>query len=86
MVVKVYLDEKLEAKFRKAAMEVYGYGRGSLSSAAEEAIRSWVSDYEAQHMGLTEEDPVDSIRGLLDHVNKGSVEPQHKAGEIRAEN
>jgi hypothetical protein len=86
MVVKVYLDEELETRFRKAAMEIYGYGRGSLSSAAEEAIRSWVSDYEAQHEGLIEEDPVDNIRGLLDHVNKGSVELQHKAGEIRAEN
>lgn len=40
MVVKIYLDEELETKFRKAAMEVYGYGRGSLSSAAEEAIRT----------------------------------------------
>ena len=79
MVVKVYLDEELEARFRKAAMEVYGYGRGSLSSAAEEAIRSWVSDYEAQYEYFTEEDPVDSIRGLLDHVNKGSVELQYKA-------
>jgi hypothetical protein len=85
MVVKIYLDEELETRFRKAAMEVYGYGRGSLSSAAEEAIRTWVSEYEAQYEYPTKEEPVESIRVLLDHVNKESVELQHKASEIRAQ-
>ena len=37
--IKIYLDEELEKRFRKVAMEIYGYGRGSISRAAEDAIR-----------------------------------------------
>ncbi|MFP3951872.1 MAG: hypothetical protein ACLFVP_07040 [Candidatus Bathyarchaeia archaeon] len=86
MVVKVYLDEELEERFRRAAMEVYGYGRGSLSSAAEDAIRSWLQEYDSlKEEASVPEDPVGAIRGLLSHVDKGAVELQHEAGEIRVE-
>ena len=44
--LKIYIDEELEIKFRKLAMEVYGYRRGSISRAAEEAIRMWVAEHE----------------------------------------
>lgn len=86
MVVKVYLDEDLEARFRKTAMEVYGYCRGSLSSAAEDAIRSWLQEHESlQKEASIPDDPVKAIKGILSHVDKGAVELQHEADEVRAE-
>jgi len=41
--LRIYLPEELKKKFRKFSMESYGYSRGSLSRAAVEAIRSWIS-------------------------------------------
>jgi hypothetical protein len=43
--MKIYLPEGLDQKFRKAAMNAYGYGRGSISKAATEAISEWCSKY-----------------------------------------
>ena len=39
--LRVQLSDELEKLFRKIAMKRFGYGRGSLSRAAEEAIRRW---------------------------------------------
>ena len=39
--LKVYLPDDLDQQFRKTAMAVYGYGRGSLSKAAVEAFSKW---------------------------------------------
>jgi len=39
--LKIYLSEELDERFRKAAMEAFGYGRGSISKAAEEALIRW---------------------------------------------
>ncbi len=44
--LKIYLSENLNEKFRRIAMSVYGYGRGSLSKAAEEALTRWCSEHE----------------------------------------
>ena len=44
--LKVYVDEELEKRFRKVAMEVYGYGRGSISKAVEDAMRKWLLEHE----------------------------------------
>jgi hypothetical protein len=44
--LKIYLSDGLNEKFRRIAMRVYGYGRGSLSRAAEEAIAKWCSAHE----------------------------------------
>jgi hypothetical protein len=44
--LKVYLSESLNEKFRRMAMSVYGYGRGSLSRAAGEAFTKWCSEHE----------------------------------------
>ena len=32
-----------EVKFRQLAMEKFGYGKGSLSKALEEAVENWIS-------------------------------------------
>jgi hypothetical protein len=44
--LKIYLSDSLSEKFRRIAMSVYGYGRGSLSKAAEEAFTRWCSEHE----------------------------------------
>jgi len=85
--LKIYLDEDLEKRFRRMAMEIFGFGRGSISRAAEDAIRKWVLEYE-RIVGEIEvpEDPVRAIRGMLRHVKKSSVELQHEVRELRREN
>ena len=83
--LKIYIDEEVEKRFRKMSMEIYGYGRGSISRAAEEAIRRWLLEHE---MMIDEieipKGPVKAIRGMLKHVKKSGVELQHKARGIRA--
>jgi len=83
--LKVYLPEELEKRFRKLSMSVYGYGRGSLSKAAEEALRRWCLEMEEVAPAIEEaRDPVEAIRGLLKGVGKSAVELQHEARKLRA--
>ena len=42
--IRGVVSEELEEKFRKLAMEKFGYGKGSLSKALEEALRHWIKD------------------------------------------
>lgn len=82
--IEVYVRDEVEEKFRRLAMMVYGYGRGSLSKAAEEAFLQWVMKYEAMLEEINvPDDPVSSIKGLLAGINKSGVELQHEARRIR---
>jgi hypothetical protein len=45
--LKVYLSGELDKRFRMLAMSVFGYGRGSLSEAAVEALTKWCEEHEA---------------------------------------
>ena len=64
--LKVYLSEVLDRRFRMLAMGVYGYGRGSLSKAAIDAITKWCAEQGAaksdkqsnQGSSLSSSDPV----------------------------
>jgi hypothetical protein len=40
--LKIYIPDELEQAFRKQAMERFGYGKGSISKAAREAIVLWM--------------------------------------------
>jgi hypothetical protein len=82
--LRIYLPDELEKKFRKASMESFGYSRGSLSRAAEEAVKSWVRAREANAYVTVPSEPVKCLRGLLSNVKKGSVELQHESARIRA--
>src|ERR1700746_3919418 len=44
--MKIYLSDSLNEKFRRIAMSVYGYGRGSLSKAAVEAFTRWCTEHD----------------------------------------
>jgi len=82
--IKVYVRDEVEEKFRKLAMMVYGYGRGSISKAAEEAFLRWVSQHEAiLKEADIPEDPVGAIRGMLAGLERSGVELQHEARKVR---
>jgi hypothetical protein len=38
------IDDDLEKAFRKAAYEAYGYRKGALQTAVEEAILAWLQN------------------------------------------
>jgi len=64
-------------------MRRFGYGKGALSKAAEEAIMKWVSTSENENLRF-EGDPVEAIDGLLSDIDIDSVELQHEIKGIWA--
>jgi hypothetical protein len=40
--IRGVVSRELEEKFRKLAMKKFGYGKGSLSKALEDALRHWI--------------------------------------------
>ena len=59
-------------------MKRFGYGKGSLSRAAEEAIQKWLISVSAEDF-VFEGDPVKALDGMLADVDLDSVELQHLA-------
>ena len=41
--VQGVVSGEVEKKFRKLAMKKFGYGKGSLSKALEEALSHWIN-------------------------------------------
>jgi len=83
--LKIYIADDLAKEFRKLAMEIFGYGKGSISKAAEAAIQNWVLESKKVLEEIEiPEDPVQAIKGLLKGVTKTSVELQHMASKLRA--
>jgi hypothetical protein len=39
--IKVKVNDRVEMDFRKTALAAYGYSKGALSKAAEQALASW---------------------------------------------
>jgi len=83
MALRVQIHEKLERRFRELAMRRFGYAKGALSRAAEEAIMNWISAAEKESLSF-EGDPVKAIEGLLSDIDIDSVELQHEAKKIWA--
>ncbi len=46
--IRGVVNSEAEAKFRRLAMKKYGYGKGSLSKALEEALTVWMTKYESE--------------------------------------
>jgi len=74
--IRFQVKEELEKRFREAAMKRFGFGKGSLSRAAEEAIENWLTSFAVEDVKF-EGDPVEAIDGLLANVKVDSVELQH---------
>lgn len=43
-IVRGVITEEIEKQFRKIAMEKFGYSKGALSKALEEAIKEWIKN------------------------------------------
>jgi len=84
MSLRVNIPEELEKKFRKEAMEIFGYNKGSLSAASETALKNWVESVELVRESKKIRDPVESMDGMLKGVKMESVELQHKTKKIWA--
>ncbi len=68
-VVKAEVPKALAEKFRKRALEIYGYRRGSMKRAIEDLMKRFI--------GLGRVD-WSSLRGIL-KSELSSVELQHRA-------
>jgi predicted DNA-binding protein len=77
--LKIHIRKDLEERFREAAMRRFGYKKGALSKAAEEAIEKWLNSIEDVKF---EGDPVEAIRGILSEVKMNSVDLQHLAKKL----
>jgi hypothetical protein len=82
-VIKAKIDSRLELRFRELAMRRFGYSKGAISRAVEEAILRWISLAEEGLISF-EGDPVEVIDGILSDINMGSVELQHMIKDIWA--
>lgn len=84
--VKIYLPDELKREFKKRSMETFGYGRGSISKAAAQAIQRWTSEKELIRREYSQgpDDSVHILRGMLKRAKESSVELQHKAKMLRA--
>ena len=68
-VIKAEVEEALARKFRKKAMEVYGYKKGAVRMALRDLMRRFVSARKAEWGAL---------KGVLES-ELSSVELQHRA-------
>jgi hypothetical protein len=82
--LRVQVSKEVERKFRELAMRRFGYGKGALSKAAEEAIMKWISANEKESMEFAG-DPVEAIVGLLSGVDIDSVGLQHETKKTWSE-
>ena len=75
-MIRAKVSEELEQRFRRLAMRRFGYGKGALGKAAENAILDWVTAEEREVK--FEGDPVEALNGLLAGVEVDSVKLQHE--------
>lgn len=76
-MIRAEIDDKLERRFRELAMKRFGYGKGALTRAVEEAILRWISSVEKEVVTF-EGDPVETIDGILSGIDIDSVDLQHR--------
>ncbi len=68
--IKIYLDDQLDERFRGLAMNVYGYGRGSISKAASDALAKWCREHEGAKEALSH-GPDATKEGITTMVKEG---------------
>ncbi|NHI94348.1 MAG: hypothetical protein EAX96_17785 [Candidatus Lokiarchaeota archaeon] len=76
MTIRIKLSEEMEQKFREIAMKKFGYGKGSLTKAAENAILQWI---ELNKEVETFENPTNELQGLLKNLKSTSIQLQHES-------
>lgn len=82
--IKFTVPDDVEQRFRKQAMEAFGYKQGATSKAAEQALQQWAAQMEALDGEIFQpDDPIDAIHGLLSHIDTDSVRLQKEIGKQR---
>ncbi len=76
--LKIYLSDSLNEKFRRIAMRVYGYGRGSLSRAAEEALAKWCSVHEQPNVQEKEAGRGEAARVIVSKEAESHIDPDER--------
>lgn len=77
--LKVYLSSNLSDRFRKIAMRVYGYGRGSLSKAAEDAFSKWCEQHEQTSISLIGPSSSET-RSVSSETGTTRINPEERPG------
>lgn len=67
--LKIETGDEFLNKFKKKAMEEYGYKKGSLKKAVEELIKKWLTQEKVEW---------GKLKGII-KSDESSVELQHKA-------
>ncbi len=80
-MIRAKIDSRLELRFRELAMKRFGYGKGALTKAVEEAILRWISSVEEETL-VFEGDPIKVIDGVLSDIELDSVKLQHMIRDI----
>ena len=76
--LKIYLSEGLNERFRRIAMRVHGYGRGSFSKAAEEALAKWCSEHEPSAVHAKESPHSGIVEGQLPKETESHINPDER--------
>jgi len=79
--LKVYLSDELDKRFRRIAMSVCGYGRGSISKAATEALSHWCT----RHEQTTNSSPAEDIKKEKETVPASITEALHSPEDAKGE-
>jgi hypothetical protein len=74
--LKIYLSESLNEKFRRVAMSIYGYGRGSISKAAEAAFTKWCMEHEPP-IPVKTADSLENVTGQAGRTDSG-IDPDER--------
>lgn len=82
MVIKVEFSEDFENGFRELAMRRFGFSKGAIKKASEEAIRKWIKEEDRNIPKL--EDPINAVRGMMKNLRGkySSVELQHEGWKL----
>jgi hypothetical protein len=78
--LRLQLRSDLERRFSETAMRRFGFGKGALIRAAEQAFERWLST--TKENIRFEGDPVKAIDGILVDLKLNSVELQHSVRRV----
>ena len=85
MVLKLEFTPQFEERIKEQAMRKYGFSRGSIKKASEEAFKRWLKEQEQIDVPM-KRDPFKTLRGSMSHL-KGkytSVQLQHESVKLWA--
>lgn len=80
--LKVQVRKEKSQRVREIAMRRFGYAKGSVSKALDEALDEWVAKNDAKKSNSFPPE-WERLRGALKDIKMSSVELQHKAFLLR---